>query len=252
MSQATIAGGRRMSTARCYLDPVRQARQPAHRDRRADRGAPARRQALHRRALLASAAARARRAPAREVVVSAGTINSPQLLELSGIGQPERLRGLGIEVRHALPGVGENLRDHYAPRTRWAVGAKGITFNDTRPRARPRAPGAALRALPARACSAMRGGADPRLRLLARRAGGARPAARLGADADRARPDGPRIARQSGVTCYAHPMRPESKGHDPHHLGRSAPAAGHQLQLPVGAHRRRADRARDPHRPRRS
>ena len=39
MSQATIAAGRRMSTARCYLDPIRQAPQPAHRDRRADRGA---------------------------------------------------------------------------------------------------------------------------------------------------------------------------------------------------------------------
>ena len=58
------------------------------------------------------------------MVVSAGSINSPQLLELSGIGQPERLKELGIEVRHALPGVGENLRDHYAPRTRWAIGAK--------------------------------------------------------------------------------------------------------------------------------
>ena len=63
-------------------------------------------------------------------MVSAGTINSPQLLELSGIGEPERLRGLGIEVRQALPGVGENLRDHYAPRTRWLVGKKGITYND--------------------------------------------------------------------------------------------------------------------------
>ena len=81
---------------------------------------------------------------AREVVVSAGTINSPQLLELSGIGQPERLRDLGIDVRHALPGVGENLRDHYAPRTRWAIGAKGITFNDRGRGLRPRAPGAAL------------------------------------------------------------------------------------------------------------
>ena len=38
----------------------------------------------------------------REVVVSAGSINSPQLLELSGIGQPELLQGLGIEVRHEL------------------------------------------------------------------------------------------------------------------------------------------------------
>ena len=63
-------------------------------------------------------------------MVSAGAFNSPQLLELSGIGQPERLRNLGIEVRHELPGVGENLRDHYVPRTRWLVGKKGITFND--------------------------------------------------------------------------------------------------------------------------
>src|SRR5580704_5983307 len=69
-------------------------------------------------------------AASRKDVVSAGTINSPQLLELSGIGQPGRLRSLGIEVRHALPGVGENLRDHYAPRTRWAIGTKGITYND--------------------------------------------------------------------------------------------------------------------------
>ena len=40
------------------------------------------------------------------------------------------VRGL-VDVRHALPGVGENLRDHYAPRTRWAIGTKGITYNDT-------------------------------------------------------------------------------------------------------------------------
>jgi choline dehydrogenase len=66
----------------------------------------------------------------RTVVVSAGAFNSPQLLELSGIGKPERLRTLGIAVRHELPGVGENLRDHYVPRTRWLVGKKGITFND--------------------------------------------------------------------------------------------------------------------------
>ncbi len=48
----------------------------------------------------------------REVVLSAGTYNTPPLLELSGIGSPEVLRGLGIEVRHALRGVGENLQDH--------------------------------------------------------------------------------------------------------------------------------------------
>ena len=68
----------------------------------------------------------------REVVVSAGSINSPQLLELSGIGQPERAaRRAGIEVRHELKGVGENLRDHYSPRMKWTVPASlGMTYND--------------------------------------------------------------------------------------------------------------------------
>ena len=47
----------------------------------------------------------------------AGAVNTPQLLELSGIGQPERLRALGIAVRQALPGVGENLQDHLQLRT---------------------------------------------------------------------------------------------------------------------------------------
>jgi choline dehydrogenase len=53
----------------------------------------------------------------REVILAGGTYNSPQLLQLSGVGSPELLRSLGIEVRHALPGVGEGLQDHYAPRS---------------------------------------------------------------------------------------------------------------------------------------
>ncbi|MFZ1862704.1 MAG: GMC family oxidoreductase N-terminal domain-containing protein [Polyangiales bacterium] len=48
----------------------------------------------------------------REVVLSAGTYNTPPLLELSGIGNPEVLDALGVDVRHALRGVGENLQDH--------------------------------------------------------------------------------------------------------------------------------------------
>jgi choline dehydrogenase len=52
----------------------------------------------------------------REVIVAAGSYNSPQLLQLSGIGPAELLKSLGIPVQHALAGVGENLRDHYAPR----------------------------------------------------------------------------------------------------------------------------------------
>ena len=48
----------------------------------------------------------------REVVLSAGAIGSPQLLMLSGIGPAGHLKGVGIEVQHDLPGVGENLQDH--------------------------------------------------------------------------------------------------------------------------------------------
>jgi len=48
----------------------------------------------------------------REVILCGGAINSPQLLQVSGIGQPEHLRKAGVEVRAALPGVGENLQDH--------------------------------------------------------------------------------------------------------------------------------------------
>lgn len=48
----------------------------------------------------------------REVLLSAGAYQSPQLLMLSGIGDPERLRPHGITCRHALPGVGRNLQDH--------------------------------------------------------------------------------------------------------------------------------------------
>src|SRR5438552_2949473 len=49
---------------------------------------------------------------AREVVLSAGTVNSPQLLMLSGIGPAGHLREHGIPVVQDLPGVGENLQDH--------------------------------------------------------------------------------------------------------------------------------------------
>lgn len=49
---------------------------------------------------------------AREVILCAGAIGSPQLLQLSGIGSPEHLQAAGIKTRHALPGVGENLNDH--------------------------------------------------------------------------------------------------------------------------------------------
>ena len=65
----------------------------------------------------------------REVILSSGAVNSPQLLQLSGIGPSELLSDLGIETLHHLPGVGENLRDHIAPRV--VARVKGIeTLNE--------------------------------------------------------------------------------------------------------------------------
>ncbi|MCX7146482.1 MAG: choline dehydrogenase [Sulfuritalea sp.] len=66
---------------------------------------------------------------AREVVLAAGTLQSPQLLQLSGIGDAERLKQLGIPVIHHLPGVGENLQDHLQLRLMYKV-KKPITTND--------------------------------------------------------------------------------------------------------------------------
>ncbi|MBG03695.1 MAG: choline dehydrogenase [Rhodospirillaceae bacterium] len=64
-----------------------------------------------------------------EVILSAGSIASPQILERSGIGDGERLKEHGVEVVHASPGVGENLQDHYV--ARFCCRAKGVeTFNE--------------------------------------------------------------------------------------------------------------------------
>ncbi|RKF15034.1 choline dehydrogenase [Roseovarius spongiae] len=64
-----------------------------------------------------------------ELVISAGAIGTPKLLELSGVGQPERLRDLGVDVVHDAPEVGENLADHLQIRTIFRVtGAR--TLND--------------------------------------------------------------------------------------------------------------------------
>ena len=52
----------------------------------------------------------------REVIICAGTINSPQLLQLSGIGDPAHLRQCGVTPLISLPGVGKNLSDHYTIR----------------------------------------------------------------------------------------------------------------------------------------
>jgi len=66
---------------------------------------------------------------AREVILSAGALQSPQLLQLSGIGSAPFLQSHGISVVRDLPGVGENLQDHLQARVMYKV-RQPITIND--------------------------------------------------------------------------------------------------------------------------
>lgn len=208
MSQATISDGRRMSTAHCYLSPIRNRT-----NLRIVTGALTERLTFDGRRcsgvryLLGGQPHEAR--AGREVVICAGSINSPQLLELSGIGQPERLQRLGIEVVHELSGVGENLRDHYAPRTRWAIGTKGMTYND-----RGRGLGLVNQALQYMFLrQGMLGMVAAPIRAFVRSREGLEAPDLLLGWVPMLYDPGPKLSRQSGMTCYAHPMRPESTGH---------------------------------------
>ena len=58
---------------------------------------------------------------AREVILSGGAVNSPHVLQMSGIGPAEHLRGLGIDVLADMPAVGANLQDHYVSRVQHRV-----------------------------------------------------------------------------------------------------------------------------------
>jgi choline dehydrogenase len=111
--QGTIRDGRRESTASAYLRPAR------------DRSnLTVLTDALVARVVIEGGGAtgvdvlmggRSRRIAARrEVVVCGGSINSPQILMLSGIGDGAALRSLGLEVKQHLPGVGANFHDHLA------------------------------------------------------------------------------------------------------------------------------------------
>ncbi|MDE2515844.1 MAG: choline dehydrogenase [Rhodospirillales bacterium] len=126
--QVTQKNGRRWSTARAFLDPAR-----GRSNLRIETGAQTSAILLEGSRAVGVAyrqngAMKEARA-AREVVLSAGAVQSPHLLEVSGIGNPDILAAAGIGVRHALRGVGENYRDHYAPRINWRVKLP-ITLNE--------------------------------------------------------------------------------------------------------------------------
>ena len=110
-AQVTVRNGRRSSTSAAFLHPIRH-RPNLH---------------IQVEALVEKVDIEGRRAVGirytqggqsrvvkarREVILSGGVINSPQLLMLSGIGPAEQLQAHGIPVAHALPGVGANLQDH--------------------------------------------------------------------------------------------------------------------------------------------
>jgi len=126
--QTNQRNGRRASAARVWLDPAR----PRHNlaiftDTRAtglvlDEGRVTGVDAVR-------GTAPVRFSARCEVILSAGAIQSPQLLEVSGIGSPEVLQNAGIALRHALKGVGENYLDHFCTRMNWRVRQK-ITLNE--------------------------------------------------------------------------------------------------------------------------
>ncbi|MGD9806256.1 MAG: GMC family oxidoreductase [Hyphomicrobiaceae bacterium] len=207
MTQASIRGGRRMSTSRCYLEP---ARKRPNLD--IETGALAERlifdgkRCIGIRYRVGNEVREAR--ASREVIVSTGSICSPQLLELSGIGKPEHLKSVGIDVVHALPGVGENLRDHWAPRMKWKVGRHGATYNEK-----------------ARGIGAMNQGlryiltgkgflalpASPLRAFFKTRDGLASPDAMFMLQPFLVTPD-IKLDKEAGITIITHQQRPESKG----------------------------------------
>jgi choline dehydrogenase len=68
-----------------------------------------------------------------EVILCGGVINSPQLLELSGIGDGQRLAALGVKVNHHLPGVGENLQDHLTVNVQQGLHDVATFYEESRP-----------------------------------------------------------------------------------------------------------------------
>ena len=130
--QVTQKNGRRVSTATAFLNAEVRSRPNLH----VATNAAAKRVLLDgSRAVGVVYGQNGQEVEARcgaEVIVCAGAIQSPQVLELSGIGNPDILKPLGIEVRHALPSVGENLRDHFNVRMNWRVKVRDTLNEHTR------------------------------------------------------------------------------------------------------------------------
>ncbi|WP_108812604.1 choline dehydrogenase [Sphingorhabdus sp. Alg231-15] len=107
----TVRGGIRESTGRAYLDPIKsRANLTVWKDALVDRIVLEGKQAVG--VVLTHTGIRKTISAKREIILSAGSIASPAILQRSGIGAPEILSKAGVETLHELPGVGENLQDH--------------------------------------------------------------------------------------------------------------------------------------------
>lgn len=127
MAQQTIYHGLRQSTATQYLAPARKRpnltiQTGAEVTSLIIEGKRCVGVRMHRNGAMQEVRA------SREVILSAGAIGSPKLLELSGIGNPTVLTQFGIPVIQDLPGVGENLRDHFGPTLKWTFKQRGFSL----------------------------------------------------------------------------------------------------------------------------
>lgn len=113
--QRSIYRGRRMSAARAFLKPARGRKNLTIRTNVLVQKITVEQQRATGVQVLRGGVEQ-RLFARREVILSAGSINSPQILQLSGIGPAKLLNDLQIPIVQALDGVGENLRDHYAVR----------------------------------------------------------------------------------------------------------------------------------------
>ncbi len=131
----TTYRGRRHNAARAYVHPIKnranlRLRCHALVTRILFRGKVATGVAYRRRGEL-------RQVEAGEVICCGGAINSPQLLQLSGLGDRKRLKEAGVELRCALPGVGENLQDHLEVYVQYACKQPVSLFPALKPTAQP-------------------------------------------------------------------------------------------------------------------
>ncbi|SDD37059.1 GMC family oxidoreductase [Belnapia rosea] len=115
--QRAIRNGRRVSAARAFLKPaMRRPNLEVRTNARASAILFEGKRAVGIRYLAARGAPPREVRARREVILSAGTVNTARLLQVSGVGPVDLLERLGVPVVHALRGVGANFRDHYASR----------------------------------------------------------------------------------------------------------------------------------------